>query len=142
MKYNEIISGDYVLEHAKPVAGFMVRADDPNQGGNCPSAFSWSSKFKTQPGKANDVVEALEENLPYKSSEPETTSFLILQGTDEEDVVYVCERYTSEFALRDVHHQSAGYARLREKTGPLIKTRTIDGYHEVAAFLTKQGGMI
>jgi len=88
-------------------------------------------------------VEALKENLPYiESSEPETISFLVFKGTDEPDTVYVWERYTSESALRDVHHKSAGYARLREKTGPLMKSREINGYCEVTCFLTREGGLI
>jgi quinol monooxygenase YgiN len=136
------MGGDCVLEHAKPVAGFVVRPNAPNHG-NYPGAFIWTGKFKTQPGKADEAVEALMENLPYiESSEPETIGFLVLKGTDEDDVIYVWERYTSESALRDIHHQSAGYSRLREKTGPLMKTRTVDGYHEVTGFLTKEGGMI
>ena len=130
------------MEHATPVAGFLTRPDAPDHG-KCPGAFIWAGKFVTQPGKADDVIEALRENLPYiESSEPETISFLVLKGADEPDVVYVWERYTTESALRDVHHKSAGYARLREKTGPLMKSRDIEGYREIAGFLTKEGGLV
>lgn len=139
---NENIAGAPLkLEHAIPVAGFLVRPGVPNHG-NYPGSFIWAGKFVTQPGKADEVVEALKENLPYiESSEPETISFVVLKG-EVPDTVYVWERYTSESSLRDIHHQSAGYARLREKTGPLMKTREINGYHEVTGFLTKEGGMI
>jgi len=136
------MGGPLKIEHAIPVAGFLVRPGAPNHG-NYPGSFIWTGKFVTHPGKSDEVVEALKENLPYiESSEPETISFLVLKGADEPDVVYVWERYTSESALRDIHHKSAGYARLREKTGSLFKTREIDGYYEVTGFLTKEGGMI
>lgn len=139
---DQIVRKPSVLELADPVAGFIVRPNAPNHG-NYPDAFIWAGKFVTEPGKADEVIEALKENLPYiESSEPETISFLIFKGIDEEDTVYVWERYTSETALRDVHHKSAGYARLREKTGPLMKSRTIHGYKQVAGFLTKEGGLV
>ena len=87
------MGGDHVLEHAKPVAGFVVRPNASNHG-NCTRAFIWTGKFKTQPGKADEVAEALKENLPYiESSEPETLSFLVLKGTDEEDVICLGEVY-------------------------------------------------
>jgi len=138
----DILTEPPILENAKPVAGFLVRPNAPNHG-NYPGAFIWTGKFVTEKGKADEAIEALKENLPYiESSEPETISFLILKGLDEEDVVYVWERYTSESALRDIHHKSAGYLRLREKTTPLYKSRSIDGYTEVAGFLTKEGGLL
>lgn len=137
-----LVSGIPTIDHAKPVAGFLTRPNAPNHG-NCAGAFIWTGKFVTEPGKADEVVEALKENLPYiESSEPDTISFLVFKGTDEPGTVFVWERYTSESALRDVHHKSAGYARLREKTGPLLKSRSINGYHEVAGFLTKEGGIV
>jgi len=138
----ENIAGEGLkLEHATPVAGFVVRPGASNHG-NYPGSFIWTGKFVTQPGKADEVVEALKANLPYiESSEPETISFVVLKG-EEPDTVYVWERYTSESNLRDVHHQSAGYAKLRATTGPLMKTREINGYYEVTGFLTKEGGMI
>ena len=47
----------------------------------------WTGQFKTQPGKADEVVEVLKENLAHiESSELETISFLVLKRTDEEDV--------------------------------------------------------
>jgi quinol monooxygenase YgiN len=137
-----LVSGQPGLEHAVPVAGFLVRPDAPHHG-NYPGSFIWSGKFLVEPGKADAVVEALKENLPYiESSEPDTISFLVFKGLDNPDAVYVWERYKSESALRDVHQKSAGYARLRETIGPLMKTRTINGYREVAGFLTKQGGIL
>ena len=89
------------------------------------------------------MIDALKQNLPYvESSEPETLSFIVLKATDEEDVVYVWERYTSESALKDIHWKSEGYAKMRAKTGPIVRTRTIYGYYEVAGFLTKEGGLV
>jgi|SRR5579859_4701489 len=129
------------LEHATPIAGFLTRPGAPNHGNN-PNAYIWTGKFVTQPGKAEDLIEALKNNLPYiEKSEPETISFLVLKGT-EPDTVYVWERYSTESALRDVHHKSAGYAKLRETTGPFMKTRDINGFHEAAGFLTKEGGIV
>jgi quinol monooxygenase YgiN len=131
-----------VIEHAVPVAGFLVRPNAPDFG-NHKNAFIWTGKFVTQSGKADEVIAALKENLPYiEKSEPETISFLVFKGTDEKDTVYVWERYTSEKALREVHHKSEGYAKLRETTGPLLKTRSINAYYEVAGFLTKEGGIV
>jgi quinol monooxygenase YgiN len=131
-----------VLEQAVPVAGFLTRPNAPNHG-NAPDAFIWAGKFRTQPGKADEVIDALKENLPYiESSEPETISFVVLKGVDEEDAVYVWERYSTENALRDVHFKSAGYAKLRERTGSLMKTRNINGYKELTGFLTKEGGLV
>jgi quinol monooxygenase YgiN len=142
LKTEGLLSGEFVLGHAAPVAGFLVRPDAPNHG-NYPGAYIWTGKFVTYPGKADEAIAALKENLPYvESSEPETISFLVLKGIDEEDVVYVWERYTSESALRDIHHQSPGYLKLREKTGKLYKSRSINGYYEVAGFLTREGGLL
>lgn len=56
--------------------------------------------------------------------------------------MYVWERYTDEKALREVHHKSEGYLRMRERMGPLIEERSIDGYYEVFGFLTKEGGLV
>jgi quinol monooxygenase YgiN len=131
-----------LLQQAVPVAGFITRPNAPNHG-NAPNAFIWAGKFLTHPGKADEVIDALKENLPYiELSEPDTISFVVLKGADEADTVYVWERYASERALRDVHHKSAGYAKLRERTGSLMKTRNINGYKELTGFLTKEGGLV
>jgi quinol monooxygenase YgiN len=142
LEEENLVGGPIVSEHAKPVAGFITRPGAANYG-KSPGAFIWTGKFVTEPGKADEMIEAIKENLPYvEASEPETISFLLLKGTDDEDTVYVWERYTSESALRDIHHQSAGYLRMREKMGPIMKSRSIDGYYEVAGFLTREGGDI
>lgn len=130
------------MEHVIPVTGFLTRPNAPNHG-NYPGAFIWTGKIIAHPGKADEIIGALKENLPYiESSELETISFLVLRGADDPDAVYVWERYTSESALRDVHHKSEGYAKLMAKTGPLVKSRSVDGYHEVAGFLTKESGLV
>jgi quinol monooxygenase YgiN len=130
------------LEHATPVAGFLVRPNAPNHG-NHPNSFIWTGKFTTLPGKADDVIAALKENIPYiESSEPETLSFVVLKGADEADAVYVWERYTSEKALKEIHFTSEGYLKMRGKVGPLLKVRDIQGFIEETGFLTKQGGAI
>lgn len=131
-----------MLEHATPVAGFLTRPGAPNHG-NYKGSFIWTGKLEGKPGTGDDIVEALKANLPYiESSEPETISFIVLKGADVPDVVYVWERYTSESALKDIHFKSAGYAKLRETIGPILKNRNINGYYEVGGYLTKEGGII
>ena len=65
----------------------------------------------------------------------------MLKGQSE-DTVYVWERYTSERALRDVHHLSEGYSRMRDRIGPMLTGREINGYYEVFGFLSKEGGLV
>jgi quinol monooxygenase YgiN len=65
----------------------------------------------------------------------------VLQG-EEEDTVYVWERYASESALREVHHVSEGYLRMRERMGGMVLGRDISGYYEVFGFLSKEGGLV
>jgi len=131
-----------ILEHVTPVAGFLVRPDAPNNGNSPPGAFIWSGKFVTQPGQADAVIAALKTNIPYiEAQEPGTISFLVLKGEGEQ-TVYVWERYVDERSLREVHHVSEGYLRMRERLGPLILERSISGYYEVMGFLTKEGGVI
>jgi quinol monooxygenase YgiN len=128
-----------IAEYVTPVAGFITRPDAPNHG-NYPNSYIWIGRFPTHPGKADEATQALKDNLPYiESSEPETIGFVIFKG---DDVVHVWERYTSESALRDIHHKSEGYLRMREKIGPLIKSREVQGYRAIAGFLTKEGGII
>lgn len=87
----EIIGGDDAIEHEQRVVGLAVRPDVPST----PKHSFGLAKFKTQPGKSDEVIEALKENLrQIESSEPKSISFLVLRGTDEEDTVYVWKRYS------------------------------------------------
>lgn len=128
-----------ILEHAKPVSGFLVRPNAPNHG-NHSGAFIWAGKSVANVGKGDQVVDALLEILPYvESSEPETISFMVLRGIENPDIVYVWERYTNEHALRNVHQQTEMYKRMRERIDELVKVREIGGHREVMGFLTKEG---
>ena len=145
MQEQKILSPDanLVLEHATPVAGFLTRPNAANNGNSPPGAYIWTGKFITKPGKASAVIETLKANIPYiEAHEPDTISFLVLKGADYDRSVYVWERYTDENALREVHHKSEGYLKMRERMGPLIETREINGYYEVFGFLTKEGGLV
>ena len=130
------------VEHAAPVAGFLVRPEDPNHG-NYPGSFIWTGKFVGHEGKVDQIIEAIKENLPHiEQSEQETISFLILRGITHPDTVYIWERYTSEEAFKNIHQQSDGYKKMRQKNEANAKSREMNGYYEVMGFLTKQGGII
>jgi quinol monooxygenase YgiN len=85
------------------------------------------------PGKRDEVISILQEfGEIVGQTEPDTWTYLVMKPTEDEDNLYLWERYANERALREVHVKSSAAAGLKDKLGHLLVGRSMGAYHEVS----------
>ena len=132
-EYIKTVEGEKLLGtgfhavHVIPIAGFPARPNESSR--NIP--FVSITKLTFQPGKRGQMLRALKD---YAGSQREVLSFLVLKAIDDDDILFIWERYSSERAVRRVHQKRV---RFWSMLNPLIKEKTVSGYLEKCGFVVK-----
>lgn len=120
--------------HVIPVAGFLDRPSKSFHN----IRFVSITKLTAQPGKRGQMLEISRNFGSRLGSERDLLSFLVLEAIDDDAVLFIWERYSSERTSRRVHQKRDGYLRLWSMLSPLCKEKTVSSYLENCGFIAKE----
>jgi quinol monooxygenase YgiN len=126
----ELLASPFYADAVIPVAGFL---DKPESSTSV--RVVCITKIITRPGKRSQLITAIEDELPR--IEEAVVSFLVLKLVDNEDTVFLWERYSSEKGMRRGQQAHDGHVRLMENIRPLIQSKTVNRYNEECGFIAK-----
>jgi quinol monooxygenase YgiN len=129
----EFLGTGFHAVHVIPIAGFL---DRPNTSAHDTSFIS-ITKVTANPGNRRQIIETLRCYVSRVESNSEVLSFLVLEAIDDEDTLFVWERYSSERVVRRVHQKRDGFVKLWATMSPIIKRKTNSGYIESCGFIDK-----
>jgi quinol monooxygenase YgiN len=129
----ELLGTGFHAVHVIPIAGFLDRPNTSAHG----TSFISITRVTANRGNRRQIIETLRGYVSKVESNSEVLSFLVLEAIDDEDTLFVWERYSSERVVRRVHSKRAGYVKLWATITPLIKRKTNSGYIENRGFIAK-----
>jgi quinol monooxygenase YgiN len=95
-------------------------------------------EFTTHPGKRSDLSTLLLSGLPVmEKEEPGTLSMLVIEDAQDENVLYVFERFKDQQALED-HQNAAPAAKVKQSAKKLATSVDLGLFKEVMGFLSKE----
>lgn len=110
------------LVHYEDVTGFLDKADLKECG------VIWDTKLRTKPGKRGEVLERLAKVAKWvESSEPDTYTYLVHKGLDDENEVRILERYADRRALEQ-HQRSEVLLNFFDESKHLVAQMENHGY--------------
>ena len=108
----------------KPRGGFLSREQPPSLP--LDDQFIWIANFKAKPGKRDELMDVvLTHTKNVERDEKDTSSFLVLEKTDDDVSICLFERYTSEEYFKTTHVTSNSMQEFRSKVLSFGRAKSI-----------------
>lgn len=116
------------------VGGWIVR---PNESKRTSDQTIYFTKFTAVPGKRAELVNILLGSLPdLEKDEPGTLSMLIIEDVNDENALYIFDRFADKKALEN-HANGNAAAKVLPLTVSLVQSSEGGPFKEVMGFLSK-----
>jgi quinol monooxygenase YgiN len=126
----ELLASPFYADAVIPVAGVLNKPESSTS-----TRVVCITKIIARPGRRSQVITAVEDGLPR--IEDAVVSFLVLKMVDNEDTVFLWERYSSENGMRRAQQAHDWYVKLMEDLRPMIQSKTVNTYNEEFGFIAK-----